>query len=68
MEDKQLAKILAEMLIKQEETSLAIQETNNILKDFMGVSVKQWDAQQKFNEKFFEKLESIEKVYTHYLF
>ena len=54
-------KILAEMLIKQEENTAEIKKTNDILKEFMGFSVKQWEQQQKFNEKLFDKLEKIEK-------
>lgn len=38
-----------------------INETNSILKDFMGVSIKQWEEQQKFNERLFNKVEGIEK-------
>lgn len=59
MEDKILTEIFAEMLIKQEENTAEIKTTNDILKEFMGVSVKQWEQQQKFNEKFFDKLEKI---------
>ncbi len=60
--DKEIYAVISEMLIKQDETTSEIKETNSILKEFMGVSVKQWEQQQKFNERFFEKLEKIEKV------
>ena len=66
--DKETALLISEMLIKQDETTTQIketnkriEETNTVLKEFMGVSVKQWDQQQKFNERFFDKLENIEK-------
>ena len=36
-------------------------ETNMILKEFMGISVKQWEEQQKFNERLFDKVDGIEK-------
>jgi len=55
--DKELALIISEMLIKQDETTAQIKETtaqiketNSILTDFMGMSVKQWEQQQIFNE------------------
>lgn len=81
--DKELALILAEILIKQDEntaqikelnaqqketngalkeTNSALQETNNILKDFMGVSVKQWEQQQKFNEIIITELKEIKQT------
>ena len=68
MADKDLLEIIAEMLRKQDQhseliaaTNNGISETNSILKDFMGVSIKQWEEQQKFNERLFNKLEGIEK-------
>ncbi|MET4082071.1 ABC-type Fe3+-citrate transport system substrate-binding protein [Pedobacter sp. UYP30] len=73
--DKDIIEVIAEMLIKQDETTAGIKETNErikgtaekinetneILREFMAVSVKRWDQQQRFNEKFFEKLGNIEK-------
>jgi len=61
MADKDLLEVIAEMLLKQDQQSELIGETNNILKEFMGVSIKQWDEQQKFNERIFNKLDGIEK-------
>lgn len=55
--DKEIYAVFSEMLLKQDETTREIKETNSILNEFMGVSVKQWEQQQKFNERFFEKLE-----------
>ena len=43
------------------ETNDRIMETNDILKEFMGVSIKQWDEQHKFNERLYTKVDSIEK-------
>jgi tRNA(Phe) wybutosine-synthesizing methylase Tyw3 len=43
------------------ETNNRILETNDILKEFMGVSIKQWDEQQKFNERLYDKVDGIEK-------
>ena len=41
------------MLIKQD-------RTNEILEKFTSVSVKQWEQQAKFNERFLEKLDTFE--------
>ena len=74
--DKELALIIAEMLIKQDETNaqvknvgervdnvaLELKETNIILKDFMAMSVKQWEQQHKFNEMIVGELKSIREV------
>lgn len=40
----------------------AIQETNSILKDFMAISVKQWDQQQIFNEAMIFQLKEVKEV------
>nr|MBC7613116.1 hypothetical protein [Pseudopedobacter sp.] len=75
MADKDLLEVISEMLRKQDqhseligetnngikETNSQLVETNSILKEFMGVSIKQWEEQQKFNERIFNKLEGIEK-------
>ena len=68
MADKDLLEVIAEMLRKQDQhseliaaTNNGISETNSILKEFMGVSIKQWEEQQKFNERIFNKLDGIEK-------
>ena len=75
MADKDLLEVISEILRKQDqqseliaktnnsliETNTRIMETNDILKEFMGVSIKQWDEQQKFNERLYTKVESIEK-------
>ncbi|HEY5327056.1 MAG TPA: hypothetical protein VIJ27_08650 [Mucilaginibacter sp.] len=53
--NKDLPELVSEMLIKQD-------RTNEILEEFMAVSVKQWEQQAKFNERFFEKLEKIENI------
>ncbi len=74
--DKEIALIIAEILIKQDETTaqvsnVAIQinnvttevkETNSILKDFMAISVKQWEQQHKFNELIVSELKNIKEV------
>ena len=59
--DKEIALILAEMLIKQDETTEQVKETNNILRDFMGVAVKQWEQQQTFNEAMVTQLKEIKE-------
>ena len=38
-----------------------IKETNETLKDFINISIQQFQQQQQFNERFFSKLEDIEK-------
>lgn len=50
-----MPELISDMLIKQD-------RTNEILEEFMAVSVKQWDQQSKFNERFFDKLEKLEKI------
>ena len=81
--DKEIALIIAEMLIKQDETteqvkevvnqvngltievkglSAGLKETNNILRDFMGVSVKQWEQQHVFNELMFNELKGVKEA------
>ena len=75
MADNDLLEVIAEMLNKQDqqseliaqtntrisETNSRLMETNDILKEFMGVSIKQWDEQQKFNERLYDKVDDIEK-------
>lgn len=63
-----LPEIISDILIKQDQTIEAIYQTgkktdrtNEILEEFMAVSVKQWEQQTKFNELFYEKLEKFEK-------
>jgi len=51
--NESLQELVSEMLIKQD-------RTNEILEEFMSVSVKQWEQQAKFNERFLEKLETFE--------
>jgi hypothetical protein len=53
--NQDLPELISEMLIKQD-------RTNEILEEFMAVSVKQWEQQSKFNERFFDKLERLEKI------
>jgi len=81
--DKELALIIAEMLIKQDDTTSQVKEvtvqlkdvvaqvnevatlqkeTNSILRDFMGISVKQWEQQQNFNEVIITQLREIKEV------
>ena len=50
--NQDLPELISEMLIKQD-------RTNEILEEFMAVSVKQWEQQAKFNERFLDKLERI---------
>jgi len=51
--NESLPELVSEMLVKQD-------RTNEILEEFMSVSVKQWEQQAKFNERFLEKLEKFE--------
>ncbi|HEY8929672.1 MAG TPA: hypothetical protein VIM55_10805 [Mucilaginibacter sp.] len=46
--------------ISNKQTALII-ETNNTLKQFMEVSIQQFQQQQNFNERFLEKLDEISK-------
>jgi hypothetical protein len=50
-----LTELISEMVIKQD-------RTNEILEDFMAVSIKQFEQQVKFNERFLDKLENL-KLY-----
>jgi siroheme synthase (precorrin-2 oxidase/ferrochelatase) len=58
MSDKDLLVVISEMLRKQ--TSLII-ETNSTLKEFMNVSIQQFQERLRFNEKFLNKLDEISK-------
>lgn len=58
MADKDL---LGKMNDRMNEMVERVAETNTILKEFMGVSIKQWEKQHKFNEHLFNKLDGIEK-------
>lgn len=44
--------------ISNKQTTL-IQETNGSLKDFMNLSIQQFQQQQDFNERFLSKLDEI---------
>ena len=72
MGNKDLIEIIAEILRKLSDKIGSLNdkfdfmnerlgETNMILKEFMGISVKQWEEQQKFNERLFDKVDGIEK-------
>jgi len=50
-----LTELISEMLLKQD-------RTNEILEDFMAVSIKQFEQQVKFNERFMDKLEKFETL------
>lgn len=39
-----------------------IKETNTLLKDFMAISIKQWEQQHKFNELIVAELKGIKDV------
>lgn len=56
--DKELALLIAEVKNVAEE----VKETNSILKDFMGISVKQWEQQQKFNEVIITQLKEVKEA------
>ena len=67
--NKDIIEVMAEMLIKQDETNRhlvqtnqQLAETNNTLKDFMEVSIHQWNEQHKFNRKLFDKISGFEKI------
>ncbi|MFD2162520.1 hypothetical protein ACFSJU_08950 [Paradesertivirga mongoliensis] len=75
MKDKDLLVVIAEMLRKQDQhteiltnQSRLLEKTHETLTAFMEVSIKQFDEQHKFNERFLElnekvvdRLEKIEK-------
>lgn len=50
-----------EVLIEQR---VLTKETNDTLKQFMEVSINQFQQQQEFNERFFNKLDDIAKALT----
>ncbi|QQL50068.1 hypothetical protein [Mucilaginibacter ginkgonis] len=50
--DKEIALLLAEMLVKQDENTEQIKKINTTLGQFMDHSIKQFDQQQNFNEQF----------------
>lgn len=51
MADKDLSVVISEMLRKQDQQTEILRETNSTLTQFMGVSVKQFEQQHKFNEQ-----------------
>ena len=68
MVDNDLLEVIAEMSGKQDYhfelidvTNTRFIETNDILKEIMGLSIKQWAKQQKFNERLHDKVDEIEK-------
>lgn len=79
MADKDLLVVISEMLRKQDQQTELLRETSNTLTQFMGVSVKQFDQQYKFNKqqqefnakfleqnhKIVERLDSIEGKLSH---
>lgn len=46
--------------IMQKQTEI-LTETNNTIKQFVGISIKQFEEQQKFNEHLFGKVDDLEK-------
>ena len=66
MSDKDLLVVISEMLRKQDQHSeLLSKQTESInkigssLNNFIEISINQFEQQQKFNEKFLEKLDQI---------
>jgi chromosome segregation ATPase len=73
---KDLPEIIADMLIKQDQTIDAVNKltgridgigekieiTNNILLNFTEISTRQWEAQARFNERLYDKLDQLEKT------
>src|SRR5690606_29928531 len=51
MADKDLLVVISEMLRKQDQQTELLRETNSTLTQFMGVSVKQFEQQHKFNKQ-----------------
>jgi len=56
--NESLPELVSEMLIKQD-------RTNEILEEFMSVSVKQWEQQAKFNERFLENWKNLKRHLTN---
>ncbi|CAN5432634.1 hypothetical protein BH09BAC6_BH09BAC6_17200 [soil metagenome] len=44
------------------EHTLLLKETNNTLKQYIDISIQQFQFQQNFNERFLNKLGDIEKA------
>lgn len=68
MKDKDLLVVIAEMLRKQDQQTEILKKNNETLATFVEVSIKQFDEQHKFNEKFLalnetivDRLDKIEK-------
>lgn len=64
MADKDLLVVISEMLRKQDEHSELIRETNNTLKEFMGVSIKQFEEQHIFNQQQ-QKFNQQQQKFNH---
>jgi hypothetical protein len=66
-QDQQAEKLDEHSTILNQQTEILnlhtglIKETNDTLKDFINISIQQFQQQQQFNERFFSKLEDIER-------
>ena len=54
-DSKTLPELLSEMLIKQD-------KNNDLLTEFLDISIKHFESQLAFNEKILEKLSEFEKI------
>ena len=59
---KEVADQVKEVTIHVDRIAVEVKETNSILREFMGVSVKQWEQQQIFNEVMVTQLKEIKEV------
>jgi hypothetical protein len=51
MSDKDLLVVISEMLRKQDQQAEILKETSETLKEFVDISIKQFEEQHSFNEK-----------------
>jgi len=72
MSDKDLLVVTSEMLRKQNQQAEILdkhtgilKETNDSLKNFVEVSIQQFQQQQQFNEHFLDRLDKMNEQYSN---
>lgn len=56
--------VISEMLRKQDQQAEILKETNETLKNFVDISVQQFQQQQKFNEHFLGRLDQVKEQFS----
>ena len=64
MSDKDLLVVISEMLRKQDQQAEILKENHETLKNFVDISIQQFQQQQKFNEHFLERLDNVSEKFS----